>query len=55
MVFGMIFATGKGSLVRLQDKINASLYKEILKKMYLICEQQLINQLYLCNITLCVT
>ena len=32
MVFGMIFAAGTGTLVRLYGKINATAYKEILKK-----------------------
>ena len=32
MVFDMISATGTGPLVRLHGKINATVYKEILKK-----------------------
>ena len=32
MVFGMIFATYTGPLVRLYGKIDATVYKEILKK-----------------------
>ena len=32
MVFGMISAAGTGPLVRLHDKINIIVYKEILKK-----------------------
>ena len=32
MVFGMISVSGTGSLVRLHGKINATVYKEILKK-----------------------
>ena len=32
MVFGMIYASGTGTLVRLNGKINATVYKEILKK-----------------------
>ena len=32
MVFGMISATGIGPLVRLHGKINATVYKDILKK-----------------------
>ena len=32
MVFSMIAAAGTGPLVRLHSKINATVYKEILKK-----------------------
>ena len=32
MVFGMIFTAGAGPLVKLHGKINANVYKEILKK-----------------------
>ena len=32
MVFGMISAAGKGLLVRLHGKINATVYRKILKK-----------------------
>ena len=32
MVFGMILTAGTGPLVRLHSKINATVYKEILKK-----------------------
>ncbi len=32
MVFGMISTAGTGPLVRLHGKINAAVYKEILKK-----------------------
>ena len=32
MVFGMISTAGTGPLVRLHTKINATVYKEILKR-----------------------
>ena len=47
MMFGMISAADTGPFVRLQGKINATVYWR--NMFHLICELQLINQLYLCN------
>ena len=44
MVFGMILAAGTGSLVRLHGKINATVYKEILKKYDVLNLRTAINQ-----------
>ena len=49
ILFGMISAAGTRPLVRLHGKINATVYKEIWRNMYLIWELQLINQLYICK------
>ena len=45
MVFGMISAAGTGPLVRLHGKINAAVYKEILKKRVCPNLKTAINQL----------
>ena len=55
MVFGMIYATATGTLVRLHSKLMQLYTKRYWRNMYLIWELQLINQLYLSKITLCVT
>ena len=56
MVFGMISVASTGLLVRLQNRINTTVQKEILKKHTVPnLRTQLINQLYLCKIRLRVT
>ena len=55
MVFGMISAAGTGPLIRLHGKINATVYKEILKKHVVTNLRTAINQPAICKITLHVT
>ena len=45
MVFGMISVAGTGLLVRLHGKINATTYKEILRKDVVLNLRTAINQL----------
>ena len=53
VVLGMIYVLEYDLLSRYTAKLSQIVYKEILKNMlYLIWELQLINQLYLCKITL---
>ena len=44
LVFGMISTTGPGPLVRLHGRINASVYKELLKQNVLSTSKTFVNQ-----------